>query len=141
MDYQEGSILDPDAFKPRPRPMNNMFPERSGTIVHYTIVNKYKGEKKSKFKPQRAADPIRTGMSLFNTFQKQRSPEYKLKKTNTQIKRYEAEERLIKQRERLADIKEEYDKKHPSLFSRFRNRGQKEAVEKAEKRFPNKSYK
>jgi len=108
---EEGSIMDPYLFSGRPK---KPLPARRPTYEHTN---------KPMVVPVTKSLQGVTG--IFKTFQKVTSAEYQLKKTNRQIKHYEAKEKLLSAREKFAERKREYDEAHPSFFKRMLEKKQK----------------
>jgi hypothetical protein len=108
---EEGSVLDPYLFSGRPKKPN---PREQYRPMHY-----------AKPKPVDLSKSLAGPIGIFKTFAKVTSPEYQLKKTERQIKHYEAKENLIGAREKFAERKREYEEKHPSFLKKLMERREK----------------
>ena len=111
---EEGSILDPYLFSPRPKKPN---PKEQFKPTHYE-----RPTKPIKVPVTKAFNGV-TG--IFKTYAKVTSPEYQLKKTKRQIAHYQAKEDLFDAKERFAEKKREYEEKHPSFFKRLMEKKEK----------------
>jgi hypothetical protein len=95
-EFEEGSIFDPDLFKPKPK---------KKPIEQTQQEFQQPPAQKVDWKPiVKNAERIRhNAFGIFKEFQRTQSPSYKLNKTNMKIKELDARERLM---ERQVELRE-----------------------------------
>ena len=100
-DYEEGSIFDPDLYKPRPK-------KKLVEQMQYHELHTEPAQKVD-WKPiAKSAERMKkNAFGLISEFNRTRSASYQLKKTNMKLKELDARERLM---ERQAELREKQAK-------------------------------
>ena len=101
-DIQGGSIMDSNAFMPKPKKKIELMPQAPR-------YNAYSKQNLRKIRPSNLTQPIRTASTLFSQFQKIRSPQYQIQKTRRQLAEIEDRKKLVELRKTLQQEKEMLD--------------------------------
>ena len=110
-DIQGGSIMDSNAFMPKPKK----------PLPFQTQA--YSKQNLRKIKPSNLTQPIRTASTLFREFQKIHSPKYQLQKTERKLQELNDKRKVMNLRKILAEKQKELNEaKKAESIKRFEER-------------------